>query len=351
MPFSATEDIVLGPPKMAFASASVNSRKFNNDNEQSERSYNSNTNQAPNDEEKESPKAERFSLNRFGMQNNHRDKGDRNGKYDRNNDRDQRGQRRGDQRTDSDGWTNVTRPPRKSFGVDEAERFRRGDDRTDKEPYNKDHKDRQPKYETFSKVDKDQERSERPDRVKRRDTQRRDESSWFLPDDVRAARNAEKEREFREQREQRGERDFRNGRGDKDFREKDKDDNRERDNYGERQYQRGDNRVEKDPEWLDAAPEEPVDPRAHSMEEFQRWKERMKAGNASEDPKHETTTKEASPVDDEIVFSSKNARKEQKVADKIGSDREKGAGTYSGNNEGKPQLIKNKKRSNTNTHF
>ncbi|RVX66879.1 hypothetical protein B0A52_09003 [Exophiala mesophila] len=67
-----------------------------------------------------------------------------------------------------------------------------------------------------------------------------------------------------------------------------------RDRTRDRDWDRS-NKPEADPEWMDAAePEEPF--QAHTQEDFQRWKERMKAGGASAD-KPENTSLETSKVD------------------------------------------------------
>lgn len=154
--------------------------------------------------------------------------------------------KRSNTREEGEGWTPVSRTPRKSFGAEEGDRFRR-DIRGDSEkkgttPWDR---DRPAKYENFGK---EREREHRGGRGKR------DESSWLL-DDHRPERHERQERP-----------------------ERMRDSNRDRDNrYG--------GRVEKDPEWLDTPVDGKEQKMAHSMEEFQKWKERMKANSGNPDVK------------------------------------------------------------------
>lgn len=142
-------------------------------------------------------------------------------------------------RDEGEGWTNVSRQPRKSFGAEEGDRFRRevrGDgEKKGITPWDR---DRPAKYENFGK---EREREHRG-------RGKRDESSWLL-DDHRPERNDRLDR---------SERVRDSGR-----------DNR----YG--------GRAEKDPEWLDAPIDGKESKMAHSMEEFQKWKERMKANSGN----------------------------------------------------------------------
>jgi len=145
--------------------------------------------------------------------------------------------------TEGSGWTNVSRQPRKSFGADDGgdrERFRkelRGEGEKKGTPWDR---DRPAKYENFGKE------RERGDRDRdHRGRGKRDESSWLLDD-------------------HRGE--------------------RTRDNH--REHNRFGGRVEKDPEWMDSDGKSGDGKAAHSMEDFQKWKERMKASAAAtESPK------------------------------------------------------------------
>lgn len=154
-------------------------------------------------------------------------------------DKEPRGFERGDPRgnpfkrvggkEEGEGWTSVSRP-RKSFGAEDGERFRqelRGNREKKESPW-----DRDPRA---PRGDKDNDREHRP-------RGKRDESSWLL------------------------------------------DDHRDR----HREHQRFGSRAEKDPEWMDSGVDGKVGGEskgAHSMEEFQRWKERMKANGGSTEPK------------------------------------------------------------------
>lgn len=150
------------------------------------------------------------------------------------------------------GWTNVSRQPRKSFGAEDGDRFRRGGEREKREtPWDK---DRPPKYDNFGR---DRDREHRP-------KLKRDESSWLLDDN------------------------------------RDRGGNRDRDHYGDRDrdhhrdthrdnHRYNNSRTEKDPEWMDSGPSNEDrtgdDKTARSMEQFQRWKEMMKAKDAPSDEK------------------------------------------------------------------
>jgi hypothetical protein len=132
--------------------------------------------------------------------------------------------------SDGEGWTHVPRP-RKSFGAEDGEQnersrkdLRGGEGDKGTTPWDR---DRPVKYENFGK---ERDREARP-------RGKRDESSWLLDD-----------------------------RGD-----------RNRDNH--REHNRFGGRAEKDPEWLDSDGKAGDSKTAHSMEDFQKWKERMKASS------------------------------------------------------------------------
>lgn len=158
-------------------------------------------------------------------------------------------------------WTH--RGARKSFGQEDGDRFRRGN--------NEIQKDRPQRYDNFAR-----------DRMNNRT--KRDESSWILDDNRDRDRAGDREKVDNPRgdrdNEQKSSRDFRSF--NRDYRSRDDDRNQ---------------RVEKDPEWLDAAPDDPESRvQAHSMEEFQRWKARMKAAGAK---KPKTPVEETLPVEEE----------------------------------------------------
>jgi len=178
-------------------------------------------------------------------------------------------------------WTSQ-RGPRKSFGAEDGDRFRRGN--------NEMQKDRPPRYENFGR-DRDRLNNIRT---------KRDESSWLLDDNRDRDRGGDREKgdHYRGDRdgEQRGSRDFRSF-------------NRDRDHRNGRDDDRN-QRVEKDPEWLDAAPGESEGKgQAHSMEEFQRWKARMKA---SEEKKPKTPVEENFSIEGERPSPTSPPTKEVK---------------------------------------
>ncbi|KAI5848373.1 hypothetical protein BZA05DRAFT_95939 [Tricharina praecox] len=233
---SIPEDMVLGPPKMSFASSSARTSAGNKFDHESVRSASINT-PTFDDERGESPRFERFkSFGGFGRGEERdkeaggRDFSDLRGGFSK-------------RREDSEGgggWTNVSRQPRKSFGAEEGgdrERFRkdmRGDaDKKGGSPWDR---ERPAKYENFGK-ERDREHRGRG---------KRDESSWLLEDN-------------------RGERN-------------------NRDNP--RDHHRFGSRVEKDPEWMDSDGKSGDGKAAHSMEDFQKWKERMKASSGGSTEPH-----------------------------------------------------------------
>lgn len=203
------------------------------------------------EERGESPRFERFKLER-GIRSGDKDRGDK----DRAGDRGERGGGRvgrgfgGDM--EGGGWTNVSRQPRKSFGAEDGDRFRR--DRGEREkreiPWDK---DRPPKYDNFGR---DRDREHRP-------KLKRDESSWLLDDNRDRAGNRDRDRDHYSERDH------------------------HRDSHRDNHRYNNNSRTEKDPEWMDSGPgnEDRTgdDKTARSMEEFQRWKERMKANNAVPD--------------------------------------------------------------------
>jgi hypothetical protein len=192
----------------------------------------------------------------------------------------------GDQ--DTDGWSTVK--PRKSFGTEGAERFngRMGGDRHREDRRFKDRDDRDPRdrpargFENFTRdkdADLEAEGTPRRNGVGRG----RNEQSWFKDNSDSPVTTRERNNH--------GDRHADKSRG---WREKDRDDkdtgrgfDRTSDRIGDkadkgqdRRWDRDrDQRQEREPEWMD----EPADERkqAHTQEDFQKWKERMKAGSGA----------------------------------------------------------------------
>ncbi|KAF3935677.1 hypothetical protein ABW19_dt0207151 [Dactylella cylindrospora] len=352
---------------MAFASAS---RKFGNDsdsitssapsNSTSEKPHFSHFSSHHDDDGRStsSPRIDRFAFNRFGMQKdsgrsdrndrndrNDRGFGDRRGNDDRR-DRDRDGNDRGNRRfgerggannkdDEGGGWNTVTRP-RKSFGHnDDGEKFRREHGKSGDRDRDREVKDRPNRYEPFSKDRGDRDREGDRDRRdgsgwkdrdhnKRREGKGRDEASWFLTDEERAARNAIREKEFREQREQRAaEREMRNGRYDRD-RDRDRDrDHRDkerdldRETFGDsRTFGRGFEKTEKEPEWMDAMPgNDGKEFKVQSTEDFQRWKAAMKArSQQSNQPAESEKSTAKESKDEEIVFKPRKEAEKRAIA-------------------------------------
>ncbi|TAQ86964.1 hypothetical protein B7494_g4721 [Chlorociboria aeruginascens] len=239
------DDIILGPPKISFMSATSNR-----------------SGSKPFDSSDRPPLRDGDSRDRYSFH----------GK-DGENIRDGRTSTlrpkrlEGDQ--DNDGWSTVK--PRKSFGAEGAERFngRIGGDRhrEDRKPRDREDRERErgPRgFDSFSR-DKDIDHEEGG---RRNGTARgRNEPSWFKDnnDGPPAARDrnsngdrmADRSRGWREK-------------------EKDRDDRGERtgDRGGDRRWNRDkDHHQERDPEWMDEPAGEKI--QAHTQEDFQKWKEQM----------------------------------------------------------------------------
>ncbi|KAI1877056.1 uncharacterized protein JN550_001128 [Neoarthrinium moseri] len=258
------EDIILGPPRTTFSSATLSrgSKPFDND-----RTF------------KDSDRFATFRKNGDGDTDRFRER-DRNGA-----DRDGRNsfRRRGDGTDqDSDGWSTVK--PRKSFGHEGAERFhgRIGGDRPDRfggerrardaNPQDED-AERPPRRSNFGEFTRDKEGDdgERPRRngVNRN---RPDQPSW-----ARGGTDAEPQAQPTRERFDRA----------KSWRERNNDDQhanekpRERNERNLGRWDR-DHRQEREPEWLDEPAEEKS--HGHTAEDFQKFMESMKAGKRAGAP-------------------------------------------------------------------
>lgn len=258
------DDIILGPPKTAFASASSSFRhKDSTDRPALGRNED--------------------SRDRFGLRKNgeveHGLRESRGGAWPR----------RGAEELadkDAEGWSTVK--PRKSFGAEGVERFngRMGGDRGGHR--NREDRRFQTREEvegseriqrTFDDYSRKKDGEHDPDGGRNGIGRGRSEPSWFkgnsdvptTPGDRKSNgdRFAEKTRNWR----------------DKDERYQDRDRDRGEDRSGDKRWDRDSERnnryhghQERDPEWMD----EPSDGRnAHTAQDFQKWKERMKAGSSS----------------------------------------------------------------------
>lgn len=252
IPCADPEDIILGPPKTSFLSATP----FRNPGK--------NFDSPDRPTLRETDPRDRFNL---------RPKADGEGERTRDGRNNLRAKRvEGDQ--DSDGWSTVK--PRKSFGTEGAERFngRMGLDRHRDDRRFRDREDREPKerprgFDTFSRDNKDGDHEHDRDLRKNGTGRGRNEPSWFRDKENSDAPPTPRDRNSN------GDRLADRSRG---WREKDRDEKPERVDRGDRRWDRDrEQRQERDPEWMDEPVEEKNDKnsKAHSLEEFQKWKEQM----------------------------------------------------------------------------
>jgi hypothetical protein len=256
------EDIVLGPPKTSFLSAT------------SIRNAGKPSDSADRPPPRDVDSRDRYNFRKTGEGDTERTREGRN-----NNLRPKRAE--GDQ--DSDGWSTVK--PRKSFGTEGAERFngrmgvdRHKDDRRFKDREDRDAKERPRGFDTFSR-DKDGEHD--PDRDNRRNGAGRGRNeSWFKDRDNRDNNNENVP--LARDRNSNGDRFVDRSRG---WREKERDDRGDR--AGDRALDRGgdrdrgdrrwdrdrEQRQEREPEWMDEPAEDKN--QTHTQEDFQKWKEQM----------------------------------------------------------------------------
>lgn len=231
-----TEDIVLGPPKTSFSSASRIFGKSSIDS--TDRSKANDSDDAKND---------RYNVREKFFKD--RETGDKD-----NDRRDTRlgtanGRRGG--RDDRDDWNNGR--PRRNFGQDEQDRRprRTGDsDRWDSRDSNKD-RDQQDLSHDRGNRDKEGRYTSKRDGQGRG----RHEQSWFRDDNAQDAPDTEEEKPSVRSRDWRRDRQL-----------------------ADRDWNRG-AKFEQDPEWMDSTDRDESRP-VRTQEDFQRWKERMKASSA-----------------------------------------------------------------------
>ncbi len=248
------DDIVLGPPKTAFASATSARTTNKSTDPPDRRSFPNHTDDAP--------KNERYNFrDKFFKE---RDKDD----TDQERSREMRsgatnGRRAG--KEDGEGWTNVR--PRKSFGQEEGERFRR---RTGERDSERDRDNTREIHDRFHKphdshTGRDREQDDKDAAPRRNGFGRgRNEPTWFRDEKTTNTRDRDRGKEESK---------------DKEWREN----NRRGTRGGDRDWTRG-GKAEQDPEWMGSTENEEKT-QAHTQEDFQRWKERMKAGNAAAEEK------------------------------------------------------------------
>lgn len=259
------EDIILGPPRTSFASATSRLNNKPGENDKATRD------QEPRD---------RFSNLRAREPDSSDDRGGDRLRDGRSNFR-----RRDDRDPDSDGWSTVR--PRKSFGHEGAERFQHG-----RAAFRAEHLRDDRKQTRDSKDDadatKDRPRRNFDGHGRDRDGEDNETSRWNGLNrnrtDPWSRDNNHEERDRGDRGENRGDRDRTSQRERidraKSWRDRAPDDHaRERNsdrNYDRRVDRDRDGRVEREPEWLD----EPAGEKAggHTEEDFKKFMESMKAG-------------------------------------------------------------------------
>ncbi|GAB1318975.1 hypothetical protein MFIFM68171_09185 [Madurella fahalii] len=265
------DDIILGPPRTSFASATS---MRNNRAGDADKTFK--------DPERQD-RADRFNFR--GRANDSDNAGDRFGRDGRDG-RNNGFRRRGDQDQDSDGWSTVK--PRKSFGHEGAERFhgRMGgagsdrfggrDDRRLRDRDDRDGGDRRARN-LMDHRSRDQDGDE-TDTPRRNGLARGKSEPWFKDHANGSSTDApmsqreriEKAKSWRDR--------------DPDDRPSDRHDRNDR-NY-ERRWDRDRHpRVENEPEWLDEPAEEKA--QGHTEEEFKKFMEAMKAAKGGGAPKSE----------------------------------------------------------------
>ena len=212
---------------------------------------------------------------------------------------------------DNDGWTPVK--PRKSFGHEDAERYSRRNQDRDREravDSGRDGRDRpQRSFEVFNREREREADGEKESGSRRNGVPRgRNEASWFKERETHPTKDGQpkdptREREWRDR-----------NRGNDRVNERGHDRGHERNERGNGWTRGGP--AEKDPEWMDTPAAE--EKQAHTAEDFQRWKERMKAGGTpAEDkpnldsaastapaPREAAPSKEAQPASTSLALDS-----------------------------------------------
>ncbi|KJK78435.1 hypothetical protein H634G_06133 [Metarhizium anisopliae BRIP 53293] len=255
------DDIVFGPPRMAFSSARGNKAV---ENDKSGR-------------DSDSPGRITF-----------RNRGDNDGDRFRDG-RSNPARRRGDGDQDGDGWNMVK--PRKSFGAEGAERFHGkmgGNFREERRPTrdtisNKDDREngRERPARPFDGFTRDKDAADTEGRPPRNGLNRNKADNWRTTESNEAPPMPEKRDRDRT----------------KSWRDRDRDaepsDDRGAGRNNDRRWGRDrDQRNERDPEWLD----EPADAReAHTQQDFQKWMEQMKKAKSGSSSSAKATDTPAEP--------------------------------------------------------
>ncbi|KAA6409217.1 MAG: hypothetical protein FRX48_06770 [Lasallia pustulata] len=243
------EDIILGPPKTAFASASA-ARSGN-------KTFDSPSRSGTNLYDEDTTRSERYNLrDKLNRDRDRKDlENDRVGESKTGGLHNRRGTKE-----NNEPWSNLQQ--RKSFGADDAERlFRRNGDREQ----NRDREGgRDGRLQHMRGSEHHRRESERDGELEftgRRNgpLRSREEPSWYRDNDRQEGDDMETKTDNTRTR---------------DWRDRDRTGTRGAD----REWSRG-AKIEQDPEWMDE-PEPERKGQTHTQEDFERWKERMKATSA-----------------------------------------------------------------------
>ncbi|KAH6635286.1 hypothetical protein B0J18DRAFT_43050 [Chaetomium sp. MPI-SDFR-AT-0129] len=267
------DEIILGPPRTSFASASATSMRGPRNGE-AEKGF------------RDTERNDRFNFrNRTGDSENPADRFSRDTREGRNNGF----RRRTDQDQDNEGWSTVK--PRKSFGHEGAERFHgrmggvgndrfapRDDTRRTRDRDDRDGGDRRSR--NFEHRPRDQEGDE-PETPRRNGLPRGKTESWFRDNAAGSSSEAAPPLSQRERIDRA-----------KSWRDRDPED-KPNDRYGDRNDKGYDRRwdrdrharVENDPEWLDEPLEEKT--QSHTEDDLKKFLDSMKAGRSGGAPKPE----------------------------------------------------------------
>jgi len=288
------DDIILGPPKTSFASAtSLRSRLADNDKgtkETDRLDRNDRFNFRTRNDSDNTP--DRFRDNRDGRNNGFR--------------------RRGDQDQDNEGWSTVK--PRKSFGAEGAERFqgRMGGAGTDRFGGRNDRpiRERGEEREVGERRNRNQDNRDKEaddiDTPRRNGLTRGKTDLWFKDGTSSSSNNNNNDAPLT-QRER-----IDRAKSWRDRMPDDKPTNDRHDRTNDRNYERRwdrDQRVERDPEWLDEPAQEKA--QGHTVEDFQKFMESMKARNQAAKSEEEPAPAPA-PVSN-LLSESRFEQEAQKV--------------------------------------
>lgn len=243
------EDIVLGPPKTAFASASA-ARSGN-------KTFDSASRSGANIYDEDTLRNDRYNLrDKLNKDRDRKDlENDKTGEPRTGGLHNRRGTRE-----NSEPWSNLRQ--RKSFGTDDVDRpFRKNGDREQARDRDGGRDGRTQHTRGSEHHRRESERDGEAEVPGRRNghLRSRDEPSWYRDndrpegDDVEHTTDNTRTRDWRE-------RDRTGTRG------------------GDREWNRG-GKIEQEPEWMDE-PEAERKGQAHTQEDFERWKERMRAASA-----------------------------------------------------------------------